>query len=130
MECDVCKREVVRRADAVLMFAVASKDGADKFPAGWVAVAHRLGCQKMYEDLVFDGIVRVNASESVPLVERLSAFDGSGDKIVRMRQLYAFAEGDLRRLRSVDAWCVDAPQVVQGGAWRRVKDFVLSALSP
>lgn len=130
MQCDVCKKEIWRKRDGVVLYAVTSKGSASKLPAGWVHLAHRRGCQDTFEDLVFKGIIRVNYQLAAPLVEPISAFDGTGEKLVRLRRLYAFEWTDLQRLRACDAWAGSEEGPFHGGTWQRFKDFVLGAFSP
>lgn len=130
MQCDVCKKEIGRKKDGVVLYAVASKGTAAKFPSGWVHLAHRRKCQTIFEELVFGGILRVDGQPAAPLVEPMSAFDGTGEKLVRLRRQYMFEWADLERLRACDAWAGREAHVPHGGTWQRFKDFVLGAFSP
>lgn len=127
MQCDVCNWNISGKESAVVVWAVAQRRDAEKHPAAWVHLVHRKRCQKVLEELVWGGAMRVGNEKSVPLVIGLDGFDGTGEKIVCLRRRHAFGAVDLERLRACDRW---AAQEVPPGFWRRTKDFVLGAFRP
>lgn len=103
MKCDVCLRRCEPR-DSVIVWATAAKGSAPKCPAKHVKVVHKGKCQDKYEEAVFDGFITVDGEVAVPCVTPAERFEGDGDKVARMRQLYNFvSQRDVLRLREIDA---------------------------